>query len=134
MSLCKLRMLQWPRTFMTKKISLGRSLTNSRDWSLFLNICFHSLCSLLLLHFSAHCTAHSLSLNAYFSCTSPPTQFSKCHFFSTALLTVQLTSTLNRCSSLFSHCSPLLLHSAHSHSECPLLLHICAMHQAPQKL
>ena len=36
MSLCKLRMSQWARTFMTKKISLGRSIANSRDWSLLL--------------------------------------------------------------------------------------------------
>ena len=33
MSLCKLRMLQWARTFMTKKISLGRSTANFRNWS-----------------------------------------------------------------------------------------------------
>ena len=36
MSLCKLRMLQWARTFMTKKISLGRSTANFRNWSWFL--------------------------------------------------------------------------------------------------
>ena len=33
---CKLRMLQWARTFMTKKISLGRSTANFRNWSWFL--------------------------------------------------------------------------------------------------
>ena len=34
MSLCKLRMLQWARTFMTKKISLGRSTANFRKLEL----------------------------------------------------------------------------------------------------
>ena len=36
MSLRKLRMLQWARTFMTKKISLDRSTANFRNWSWFL--------------------------------------------------------------------------------------------------
>ena len=35
MSSCKLRMLQWARTFMAKRISLGRSTANSRNWRWF---------------------------------------------------------------------------------------------------
>eukprot|EP00434_Breviolum_minutum_P004437 symbB.v1.2.003910.t1/scaffold210.1/size302740/1 len=36
MSSCKLLMVQWARTFMTKRISLGRSTTSFRNWSWFL--------------------------------------------------------------------------------------------------
>ena len=36
MSSCKLLMVQWARTFMTKRISLGQSTANFRDWSWFL--------------------------------------------------------------------------------------------------
>ena len=36
MSSCKFRMLRWARTFMTMKISLGRSTASFRNWSWFL--------------------------------------------------------------------------------------------------